>query len=308
LNQTPIIEFRKLRDFGQIFTDVSRFFKFNFKTIFLCVLLIPGPLFLIAGAFNGYLQSMGSNPSKLLGMGILRDPMEAFSQIITVMLPYVIFLVLGGLASTATINRYFILYQQKSENNSITVSDIIKYLPADMWRLFYNSLLLGLVSLLFLIPIGLIAMIPFLGAFVIIVAALIGGPQLAYAITVGNYLVLRDEISITRAISKAWGYMRDNFWWTWLIVVCAALIVGIIGAIFTLPMTIMTVVNNFSRSDMDVIGNNTILYVVLGAITVLGPQLLTPINALFSVMAYHSYEEKEEGTAINEKINQIGKE
>jgi len=306
MNQTPKIEFRKNRDFGQLFTAVTSFVKFNFKSVMVCMLIIPGPLFLIAGCFYGYMQALGTDPSKMVGFGMFRDPVGAMMDIFSAMLPYFLFLILGSLVSTATVNRYFIIYQERGENNSISIGDIVKHLPADVWRLFYNNLLLGLLSIAFLIPVAIIAMIPILGALALVVGALLAGPQLAYAIIAGNYLVLRDEILITAAISKAWRYMRGNFWWTWLIVVVGSLIVGVISVVFTLPMTILTVFNTVTRMNTDVASNNTVLYVVLGTLTILGPQLLTPITRLFSVLTYHSYEEAEEGTAIKEKIDQMG--
>ncbi len=305
MQQTPKIEFRKSRDFGQLFTAVMNFIKFNFKSVMVCMILIPGPLFLIAGCFYGYMQALGTDPSKMVGFGMFRDPFNAMMDIFRAMLPYFLFLFLGALASTATVNRFFILYQQRSENNSISVGDIMKHLPADIWRLFYNNLLLGVLMLAFFIPIGIIAMIPFLGIFAIVVAALLAGPQIAYAIIAGNYLVLRDEILITAAISKAWRYMRGNFWWTWLIVVVGSLIVGVISVVFTLPNTILTVFNTITRMNTNASDNNTLLYVIFGSLAILGPQLLTPITRLFSVLTYHSYEEKEEGTSIKEKIDQL---
>lgn len=306
MSQTPKIEFRKSRDFGQLFSAVTSFIKFNFKSVMICMIIIPGPLFLIAGCFYGYMQALGTDPSKMVGFGMFRDPFNAMMDILSAMLPYFVFLFLGALASTATVNRYFILYQERGENNSIGVGDIAKHLPADVWRLFYNNLLLGLIMLAFLIPIAIIAMIPILGVLAIVVAALLAGPQLAYAIIAGNYLVLRDEILITAAISKAWRYMRGNFWWTWLIVVVGSLIVGFISVVFTLPMTILTVMNTFTRMSTHASDNNTVLYVILGTLTILGPQLLTPITRLFSVLTYHSYEENEEGMSLKEKIDQIG--
>lgn len=299
------IDFKKVRDFGQLFTDVFRFLKLNYKSLLFCVLMIPGPLFLIAGVFNGYLQSLGTDPSKLIGVGMMRDPWSIVEQLVTFMLPYVIFLMLGSLAATATINRYFILYQESEGNNTVSVGHILKYLPGDMWRLFYNGLLLGLIAVLFLIPVGIIAMIPILGALLIVVALLISAPQLAYAVGAANYLVLRDKISITSGFSKAWSYMRGNFWWTWVIVVCAGLVVGILSIVFTLPVSILSMTKTLSRINIDVNDNNTVLYVILGTIAILGPQLLVPISTLFNVLTYHSYEEAEEGTALSEKINQM---
>ena len=309
MQSTPKIEFRRVRDFGQLFNDVFRFHKYNLKTLFVCVLLIPGPLFLIAGGFYGFLQSMGSDPSRLVGMGMLRDPMSVVSMLLSYMLPYFILVLLGSLASAATINRYFILYQQSPENNTIKVGDILKHLPSDMWRIFYNGLLLFLIVLVFMIALFVVALIPILGALAIFVGLIILGPPLSYALMAGNYLVLRDQTSIIDGMKKAWGYMKGNFWWTWLIVVVAAIIVGIMGAIFGLPISALSLGKTLTRFGNETSSDsNSVLYIILGIIAILGPQLLVSITTLFSVMTYHSYEELHEGTAIKDKIDQVGKD
>lgn len=304
--QPPKINFRRQRDFGQLFTDVFKFIKLNFKSLFLCMLLIPGPLLIIAGGFNGYLQSINADPARFFSYGSIRNPMDAIAEMMGIMLPYIFFAWLAALTASATVNRFFVLYQQKETNNSIEVSEIIRYLPGDVWRLFYNGLLLGLVMVAVVIAIVIIAMIPVLGILALIVGILLLGPPLYYALVSGNYLVIRDRILITSAVSKAWKYMRGNFWWTWLIVVVSTMMVGIMGFIFGLPMAIMQIIDNpvFNR-NYDGGESNLVLYVILGIIATIGPQLLSPITVLFNVLAYHSYEETEEGSGLKDKIDEI---
>ena len=89
------IEFRRQRDFGQIFTDSFKYLKFNFKSLIVAVLLLPGPLLLIAGGFNGYLQSISSNPSSLLTMGGMSNAYDIITSMLIIMLPYLFFFFSG---------------------------------------------------------------------------------------------------------------------------------------------------------------------------------------------------------------------
>lgn len=309
------IVFRRQREFGQIFTDAFKYLKFNFKALMVAVLLIPGPLLLIAGGFNGYLQSISSNPSSLLTMGGMGNAYDIVASMLSVMLPYLFFFFLASIVFNAVVNRYLILSQEKPEGETISVSDLMRYLPKDAWRLFYNYLLFNLVMIAAMIPFVLLAMIPVLGIILIIIILIFGmllmGPNLMYAITNSTYLVLRDEILITTAFGKTWRYMKGNYWYTWLLLVASYLIISIASSIFALPQMILSMVSSFSRFNPDNYeysggGNYTTLFVIFGMIAVLGQFLLMPLLNIFTTLTFHSHEEAEDGTGLKERINEIG--
>ncbi|MDP2386309.1 MAG: hypothetical protein Q8M29_08050 [Bacteroidota bacterium] len=305
------IEFRRQRDFGQIFTDSFKYLKFNFKTLMISVLLIPGPLLLIAGGFNGYLQSISSNPASFFTMGGMSNIYDMLSSMLTVMLPYLFFFFLASVVFNAVVNRYLILSQERQEGDTITVSDLMKYLPKDAWRLFYNYLLFTLVSMLVMVGVVLLMFIPILGILMFIFGILLVGPNLMYAVTNSSYLVLRDEILITQAFSKTWRYMRGNYWYTWLLLVVSYLIISIASSIFSLPQIILSTVNTLSRFNPENYGqsdggNYSTLFIIFGMIAVLGQFLIMPLLNIFTTLTYHSHEEAEDGTGLKERINEIG--
>ncbi len=305
------VEFRRQRDFGQIFTDSFKYLKFNFKSLAAAVLLLPGPLLLIAGGFNGYLQSISSNPSSFFTMGGMSNVYDTVMTMLAVMLPYLFFFFLASVVFNAVVNRYLILSQQMGEGETITVSDLIKYLPKDAWRLFYNYLLFTLVTSVVMIGVVLLMFIPILGIVMFILAMLLMGPNLMYVITNSSYLVLRDEILITQAFGKTWRYMRGNYWYTWLLLVACYFIISIASSIFSLPQIILSFVNTMTRFNPNNYeysdgGNYTTLFVIFGMIAVLGQFLLMPLLNIFTTLTYHSHEEAEDGTGLKERINEIG--
>lgn len=305
------IEFRRQRDFGQIFTDAFKYLKFNFKSLILAVLLLPGPLLLIAGGFSGYLQSISSNPSSLLTMGGMNNAYDIISSMLMVMLPYMFFLFLASIVFNAVINRYLILSQSSQEGESIMISDLMKYLPKDAWRLFYNYLLFTLVSFAVMIGLVLLLFIPILGFVMLFFGLLLVGPNLMYAITNSSYLVLRDEILITQAFGKTWRYMRGNYWYTWLLLVVSYLIIMIAGSIFAIPQMILSFYNTLTRFNPENYNysdgsNYSTLFIIFGMIAVLGQFLLMPLLNIFTTLTFHSHEESEDGTGLKERINEIG--
>jgi hypothetical protein len=314
------VVFNRQRDFGKIFTDAFKFFKYNFKNLLGAVLLISGPLFLIMGGISGYLQAMGNNilsmfnPRRMMNRGWMND--FDTSEFLLIMLIYWLVSVVAYVVYAAIINRYLILSQQKEEGEKITISELMRYLPADSWRLFYNYLLLGLVIIAFCIGLFIVMLIPILGALAIFVGVLLVGPNIFYALTNAPYLVLKEEILITQAFGKSWNYMRrtGNYWWTWLIMVVAYIIVMIAAGLFALPNTILTWVSTFSRLRFDQYGDysddgsgtGAIWFIVFAMIAMLGQHLVMPLLNMFTVLTYHSHEEEEEGTGLMQRIDEIG--
>lgn len=301
------VDFKQQRDFSAIFSAAFKFLKFNFKNMALAVLALPGPLLMIAGGLNGYMQAAGSDFNSMLGMNAIQDPMQIVSEIISVMIPFIIVAMLAGIVYSAVISRYLILSQQKQEGEEVTIAELIRFLPKDAWRLFYNYLLLGLVSILAILGIVLIAFIPILGVIVIVVGLLLIWPNLSYALRNASYLVLKDEISILAAIKKTFRYMRGHWWSTWGIVFCASMIIGLASLVFTMPQAVYNMMNTFSRMRADSgDDDNSITLIVLAIIAMVGQYTLMPLFNVFCALIYHSHEEEEEGTALKSKIDEIG--
>lgn len=306
------VDFRQQRDFSGIFSAAFKFFKFNFKTMTLVVLALPGPLLMVAGGLNGYMQARGNDINSMVSAGAMQDPMGMLNEILSVMVPFIILSMLAGLVYSATISRYLILSQQKQEGEEITIGELLRYLPKDSWRLFYNYLLLMLVGsiillIVVLIAAGFISLTPILGTIIIFIGLLLVWFNIAYVTRNASYLVLKDEISILTAIAKTFRYMRGHWWSTWGIVFCASMIIGLASLVFTIPQALYNLGNSLSRMRMETPeSDSSITLIILSVIALVGSYTLMPLFNVFCALIYHSHEEETEGTGLKSKIDEIG--
>ncbi len=105
--------------------------------------------------------------------------------------------------------------------------------------------------------------------------------------------------------------MRGNYWYTWLLLVVAYLMISIASSIFSLPQIILSAISSLSRfnpENYEYSGGSdyTVLFVIFGMIAVLGQFLLMPLLNIFTTLTFHSHEEAAEGTGLKERINEIG--
>jgi hypothetical protein len=315
------IELRKARDFGQLFNDSITFLRVNFKSFFGIILFLAGPFVILTGLLMGYLQFIAEKlgTSNLISTKYNSLNMFAGNSISTTFIFILIFL-LTTLVTNASIALYFKLYDKATTQElPIQRSSIAPFLASASLRLFYNLLLLILVStviilavvgicyLLFLIPAIKIIAIAFMFVGYIILI-----PALVYILTVANFIVIRDEILITAAIGKAIRYMRGNFWWTWLLMFCTLISLTTLYFLFNVPYLALTIINTFTRRSVEA-GNiattsKSLWYVVFGALSTLGSMLIiSPIFTCFCVFNFYNHEERHEGTSLMSRIDMFDK-
>ena len=221
------IELRKVRDFGQLFSDSIAFIRLNFKSYFGIIFLLAGPFVLLTGLLMGYLQFIAEKlASSTVSTGIFKTSNMFTGNSITTLALFGLIFLLTTLVTNASVALYFKLYDKSaSEELPVQRSAISPLLAAACWRLFYNLLLLSVISAFIILAIvgifALLFLIPYMAVIAGIAAFfiyLIFIPALVYVVSVANFIVIRDEILITAAISKVWRYMRGNFLWTWLLI------------------------------------------------------------------------------------------
>jgi hypothetical protein len=315
------IELRKARDFGQLFNDSINFLRINFKSFFGIILFLAGPFVILTGLLMGYLQFIAEKlgASNLISTKYPGLNIFVGNSISTTCIFILIFL-LTTLVTNASIALYFKFYDTANPNElPLQRINISPFLTSASFRLFYNLLLLILVSsviilafvgvcyLLFLIPAIKIIAIAFM-----FVGYLILIPALIYVLTVANFIVIRDEVLITAAIGKVIRYMRGNFWWTWLLMFCTLISLTMLYFLFNMPYLVLTMISTFTRRSVEartlVAASNSLWYVVFGALSTLGSMLvISPIFTCFCVFNFYNHEERHEGTSLMNRIDMFDK-
>lgn len=315
------IELRKVRDFGALFNDGILFLRQNWKSFFGSILYLAGPFIIMTGLISGYMQNL---QSKLMIGSLFNFRFGSNAGLLTsnflgTLSIFVLISMLTTLVTTACICLYFKEYDKtRQEDLPVTRSFISPNLAGACWRLFYNLLLLGLImGLAALLIVGVCAvlfLIPVLNVLVgiaLVIGLIIIIPVMIYILYVANYIIIRDEVLVTDAIGKAYRQVKGNFWWTWLLMVAVTICVGVVASLFSLPVTILNVSKAFVRlSDPSGTGgDNSLLYIIFGAISVVGQLLLvSPVLYTFCIFNFYNNEERHEGTGLMNRIDEFDKQ
>jgi hypothetical protein len=313
------IELRKVRDFGALFNDGIAFLRVNFKSFFGTLIYLAGPFIIFTGLISGYMQSLQHTlmMNNLFsgwkfgsGFGLLS------ANFIGTLSIFILISLLTTLVTTACICLYFKEYDKADSGNlPLSRAIISPQLAPASWRLFYNTLLFGvLMSIAGLIVVGVFAamfMVPVLNiiaGIALVLGLLIGMPVFIQIVYSAFYLVVRDEILITEAFVKSVRYVKGNFWWTWLLIIAVGISVATVASIFNLPLTIVTLTQTFTRlaepGSTDT--GSTLVYVIFGAISMIGQLLvISPVFYTFCILNYHNQEERHEGTGLLSRIDEL---
>jgi hypothetical protein len=294
-NQEPI-NFNKQRNFYELYNDAFQLLKKNFKSFTLLVLFIPGPMLILAGSINGYVENLGIDLNFLLNPENKDAAMQKFNELLPYFIPLVVISFLVAVFYSAAVNRYMLLYQQ-ADNESISVKELLHYMPKDCWRLFYNYLLFTLSSFIVLIPILIIlSLVPVL--FLLLFGAVIfAGPLIYFCVKNASYLVLKDEIPMPYAFIIIFKKAKKKWWLIWGIVVSSLFFIGLLSMIFTLPQLVYNSLLAFSGINPNLAflaENSKIWHMVFGVIAMLGQYTLLPfLNILFALGLYSVYYQEE---------------
>jgi len=277
------IKFYKVRDFGETLNVVVEFISQNFKPLSLCVILFSGPFFLITGMLNG--NSL-SSVADLFGIGsttlVGQNPLLA--------LPSGLLMLLAISILVATVYSYLRLYNQGEKEIS----------PSKVWSLGKKDILMVLISFF---GFGIIAGIATL--FLVIPGIYVG------VVLFQVYAVQAHErLSFTKAISRCFDLIKENWWVTFGLLFVAYIIRFIISLIFAIPSTIITFVLGTSSLDLSSGGAvpgivQGFLY-LLNGLAMVGDGWSTMLIYLVAGFQYYNLVERKEAVGLMKDIDTFG--
>ncbi|MBN8697585.1 MAG: hypothetical protein J0L87_13725 [Bacteroidetes bacterium] len=308
---TEKINFKVSRDFGETFNVSVKFLRQNFRSFFGSIILIAGPLILIAAVSGAFYQSNAL--TMMSPKRILMNDVDPFAQFGLTYFLFIIASLLSHLALLGTTFAYMVAYQEKGPGN-ITTSDVSRILFRNTGRIIggfflYTLLIIIAVVIVVLIIAGLSAIAPALGVLMGILlffGILVIAPPFMWQFSVFYLAAMQDDIGVTDAMSKTRSVMKDNFWWTWVIVVCAGIAIAIIGVVFAMPQFIYQMILMISNIK-DGTGEISIPFIVVSSICTFFVQVIYSIYYIISGFHYYSLAEKKGGDGLLERIDEIGK-
>jgi len=294
-NQDPS-QFNTSGSFYELYEETFRFIKKSFKPLTILVLFIPGPLLILAGGLNGYIENIGIDLNFLLNPENKSEALQKFNELLPYFIPSIIISFLVAVFYSATINRYLLL-NQLNNKYSIRIKELLHYIPKDILKLLYNYLIFAMLAFLTLIPvIVLVSLIPAL--LLLVFAALIFlGPLIYFSIKNASYLVLKENISFISAFLLSFKKARKKWGLIWIIVISSLFFIGLLSLIFTLPQLAYNSLLAFSGINPNLAflsENSEIWHMFFGVISMLGQYTLLPAMNILFVFTLHSLFKQEE--------------
>jgi|WetSurSiteA1Bulk_404760.scaffolds.fasta_scaffold04308_6 hypothetical protein len=269
------IEFRKVRDFGGLLNVTFDYLKKNFKVLFKSNLLISAPAILLAGVFMGIYQSSMFNFTDSPDLALIGIPF----------LIGLLFTILAYTIVTIVTYSHLMVYKQ-SEDGIFDIEDVWQMVKKNFFLILFTgigySFAAGLGFVLLIIP----------------------GIYLSIALSLIFIVRLEEELSFFDAVSRCTKLIKDNWWFTFGLIIVVGIVQGFLGFILVLPNYMVTFFVAFTGVDSDSGGFNRILYIISSIISSLSV-LLYSISTIAIAFHYYNLVERKEAPGLLQQIEEI---
>jgi hypothetical protein len=281
------INFKQVREFGDIFNVTFAFIRENFKGLIIPLLIYVGPLVAIFGVLYGifltkYLGFGAFNNSSLIQYNTYNFGAGAALYLIAISFLGVLFFTL----LIGIINSYIILYIEKGKGE-FTHSDVFN----NTLKYFFQLLLTNIITSIFVGVGTLFCFIP--------------GIYLGISMSFMSFIVMYERKGVGHALNRTFQIANSKWWWNFLIIFVFSIITGIIGNILGLPFMIIQFLFQFGVLDNQYVD---ILYMFSLSGTYIVSFLTYTILFVAISFQYFSIVEEKEAPDLYGRIGQIGQD
>jgi hypothetical protein len=298
---------RQDRDFSENFNVSVKFLRENFKPLFSCLLLLAGPFVMLHSIMSAVYQSQLLTNLSLVSRGVFNNlNVYNWQYFVTLLLQF--FSILAVMSVTYA---FMLVYKEKGPGE-VTVSDVAKKIGSKFGSLIGGLFLYLFLAIIFIVTIVVMISIfgqisPILAALIavlVFIAFLILLPNIMWQFSSAFLVILYEDEPPYSAYGRTRQVMKDNYWWTWLYMVCITIILMIMAWIISAPSIVINMIHMFSRTAPE--GGMSIFITILTALTAFLTTIINGILYLFCGMHYFSLAEKKDGKGLMERINEIG--
>jgi hypothetical protein len=269
------IEFRKVRDFGGLLNVTFDYIKKNFKVLLKSNLLISAPFILLAGVFMGLYQSSMFNFSANYDLQQIGIPF----------LLAMFFMILSYLIITIVTYSHLMIYKQ-SETGVFDIDEIWQMVKKSFFMILFTG-----IGYTFVVGFGFIFLI-------------IPGVYLSIALSLIFIVRLEEGLGFFDAVSRCIKLIKDNWWFTFGLIIVVGIIQGFLGFALYIPNYIVMIFVAFTGIDSESSGLNRTLYIISSIISSLGA-LLYVISTVAIAFQYYNLVERKEAPGLLQQIDEI---
>jgi hypothetical protein len=280
------LEFRKLREFGEIINDMFQFIKQNFKPLMKTYIYLCG-FFVLAGMLAAIMYQVGLQK---IGFGYggnqaNANPFNRFGQLFTFnYFVVIIFSVLNYTAIVVSTLSFIALYVQKG-NQAPSVEEVWAYFKYYFLRVFGSSIAISIFLIVCLLFCGL----PFFYVF----------PAMSLFYSV---MVLENG-SFEYSFSRSFKLLKDQWWVTAGAILVIWIITYACMSMASMPAIILTMVSAFTKAS----GGMSTLIIVVSTVIQYVCQVFMVLPVIGVTLCYFNLVERLDNTGLLERINQLGK-
>nr|WP_294871740.1 hypothetical protein [uncultured Pedobacter sp.] len=280
------LEFRKLREFGEIINDMFQFIKQNFKPLMKTYIYLCG-FFVLAGMLAAIMYQVGLQK---IGFGYggnqaNTNPFNRFGQLFSFnYFVVIIFSVLNYTAIVVSTLSFIALYVQKG-NQAPSVEEVWAYFKYYFLRVFGSSIAISIFLIVCLLFCGL----PFFYVF----------PAMSLFYSV---MVLENG-SFEYSFSRSFKLLKDQWWVTAGAILVIWIITYACMSMASMPAIILTMVSAFTKAS----GGMSTLIIVVSTVIQYVCQVFMVLPVIGVTLCYFNLVERLDNTGLLERINQLGK-
>jgi hypothetical protein len=269
------IEFRKVRDFGGLLNVTFDYIKKNFKVLFKSNLFISAPAILLAGVFMGIYQSSMFSFASNMDLAQIGIPF-LFSMF---------FMVISYLIITVVTYSHLLVYKQ-SQDGIFDIDAVWQMVKKN----FFTILLTG---------IGYTLVVGFGFIFLIV-------PGIYLSITLSLIFIVRleENLSFFDAVSRCTRLIKDNWWFTFGLIIVVGFIQGFLMYALYIPNYIVMFFVAFTGFNSESGTLSRTLYIISSIISSLST-LGYAISTIAIAFQYYNLVERKEAPGLLQQIEEI---
>lgn len=312
-----VIEFHHTRDFSKKMNVTFEFIRQNFRALGKSILFIAGPPVLVAsmmigsfiGEFFNLTQSAATNPGDTETLQNYFMSVSFWLQIAMAM----IFFIVSGVMTIATINNYIVLYGEK-QTNRIEVGEVWDRVRSTFWMylstMFFFSLLAVAAYIIMIIPVILLATIS--PALIFIGVLLLIGGIFYLLISVSLTFIVRayEDKGFFEAIGRSFSLVQGKWWSTFGLIMVLYLVMMTISYIFLIPWYAVTFISALHNTSGNVLQEPStgweMTTIVLFTLYYLAQMVLATLPNIGIAFQYFNLVEMKEAKGLLDKISTLG--
>ena len=277
------VEFRKLREFGELIGDTFLFLKQNFKPLMKAFFALTG-IFIIGGIISSMmaqLQLVGIAQSA--GVAYDDSPKNMLYNVGFTYFLSIIFVLLTYTSMYVSILSYIALYIEKG-NVAPSVEEVWAYFKYYYFRMMGSGILLFIFFVL------------------CFVLCIVPGIYVYPAVSIFAPIMILENGSFTHSFDRSFKLLKEEWWITAAVILVINLIFYAFSTMVQLPAIIIMMVGAFTQGERTI----TNAYAVISSVSQQISYIFMIIPIICSALIYFNLVERKENLGLLQRMDNLG--